>query len=178
MWNSIQAHLICLATHAVCVRNLLQEMTERTIVISGFTRAAHGLMRSNISLSEFAWCSVSCLFTTLPNIQSLDSPAKFQYDTFAKQGLLLPQDAIAMKKINHLRMIHHNVQGLSSKYEEISEWLINSRNITSTILCCSEIWLTHSTCLPSVPGFDLFASPIHSRLNSNLPGSCNFVSTG
>ena len=135
-----------------------------TTVINGFTRAVRGLMTSNIIIFVLSQnlLGVVCPVCLIPSrmFNYLIHLLTFSSGAFTEQGLP-----------------HHNVQGLRSKYEEISEWFHNE--IIHPQFCVA---VKHgSTCLiPPVLGFDLFASPIHSYpnvQNSNLPGSCIFVST-
>jgi len=76
-------------------------------------------------------------------------------------------------------IIHHNVQGLHSKLDDLPEWFTLSVE-KATIFCFSEIWI-HSNSPPVVvPGFQLFTSPFHHRKTTTsgsfLPGSCMFIS--
>ena len=78
-----------------------------------------------------------------------------------------------------VQVVHHNVQGLTSKLCEISQWLHTCFG-SPTVLCCTEIWVKQNCQLITIPGFDMFLSPPLSRPNSNgsqLPGSCMFVSS-
>ena len=75
--------------------------------------------------------------------------------------------------------MHHDVQGLSSKMCEISQWLHTCFG-SPTVLCCSELWVKHNYQPITIPGFDMFMLPFLSHPNFNgsqLPGACMFVSS-
>ena len=75
-----------------------------------------------------------------------------------------------------LCVVHHNVQGLLSKFTEISQRLHISYG-SNLIVCCSETWLQGDK-VPATPGFVSYCSPLLKRLTGKklLPGSCMFVS--
>ena len=91
-------------------------------------------------------------------------------------ALLLPEDLFGGSFTASLRVVHHNVQGLLSKFTEITQWLHLSCN-SNIILCCSETWLKDGS-IPVVPGFTSYCSPLLRRTTGKrpLPGSCLFVS--
>ena len=77
-----------------------------------------------------------------------------------------------MKSFNGIRIVHHNVQGLCYKMDELVEWFhqCNGRDV---IFCFSETWIK-----PNSPhsGFSMLFSPFHSHSSGNLlPGSCIFL---
>ena len=73
------------------------------------------------------------------------------------------------------RIVHHNVQGLLSKMEELSKWF----KLENVIFCFSETWIKPNSPPPDVPGFQMFMSPFQVRSvekpGSYLPGSCVVV---
>ena len=77
-------------------------------------------------------------------------------------------------------IIHHNIQGLHSKLDDLSEWFSLGAG-KGTIFCFGEIWMNSCDPSVSVPGFQLFISPYHfhpdTRSRSLLPGSCMFISS-
>ena len=76
-----------------------------------------------------------------------------------------------------LRIVHHNVQGIHYKLLELSQWFEASAD-SNTIYCFTETWLKpHSSAL-TVPGFEVFTSPLlcrPGRDGSYLPGSCMVI---
>jgi len=76
-----------------------------------------------------------------------------------------------------LKLIHHNVQGLWSKWDDIQEWMAGSGSAGS-IFCFSETWIKPKSLLLQMPGFHAFYSPFLLCPGSQkyLPGSCMFVS--
>ena len=77
-----------------------------------------------------------------------------------------------------LRIVHHNVQGLQSKWLELADWL--RVNISSPVVFCfSETWHGFNSPALAVPGFCLFYSPVLPCKSNNsrrpLPGSGMFV---
>ena len=61
-----------------------------------------------------------------------------------------------------IRVIHHNVQGLHSKMDELSQWFSCCRD-NDVVLCFSELWAKPNGPPVDVPGFKLFMSPIRHR---------------
>ena len=61
-----------------------------------------------------------------------------------------------------IRIIHHNIQGLRSKLDDLSEWF-NLGAGKETIFCFGEIWMNSSDPPVNVTGFQLFISPYHFR---------------
>ena len=78
-----------------------------------------------------------------------------------------------------IRVVHHNIQGLRSKLDDLSEWFTLGAE-KKTIFCFSELWVKPYSPPVSVPGFQLFTSPCHlrprTRSQSFLLGSCIFIS--
>ena len=74
-----------------------------------------------------------------------------------------------------LRLVHHNVQGLYSKWDELSRWTVASPD-SASIFCFSEIWMKPEMTL-HLPGFQSFYSHPLRRPGSHqyLPGSCLFI---
>lgn len=90
--------------------------------------------------------------------------------------LLLPEDLFSGSFTAALRVVHHNVQGLLSKFTDITQWL-HSCHGSNIIVCCSETWLQGGS-IPAIPGFVSYCSPLLERTTGKrpLPGSCLFVS--
>ena len=132
-------------------------------------------MLTFFAMSEFNW---QCLFQVLPHCDLLNDCSMSVSESSApsKDDLLLPMDIISTP-VTGVRVIHHNVRGVLSKFPEIAHWLSSSQN--PTVLCCSETWLGSNDLHPSVAGFDMFCSPVirhPDKTTSILPGSCMFVS--
>ena len=90
--------------------------------------------------------------------------------------LLVPSDIFEESLTADLRVVHHNVQGLLSKFSEIGQWL-NSSHGSNIIICCSETWLLGDK-LPATSGFVSYCSPLLGRPTGKKPllGSCMFIS--
>ena len=92
--------------------------------------------------------------------------------------LLLPEYLFCGSFTASFRAVHHNVtvQGLLSKFTEITQWLHLSCN-SNIILCCSETWLKDGS-IPVLPRFTSYCSPLLRRTTGKraLPGSCLFIS--
>ena len=80
---------------------------------------------------------------------------------------------------SNLRIVHHNVQGLHSKWLEIKCWL-DICGSSPVVFCFSETWCDPTSPVPSVPDFQSFYSPplIYNSGDKcrTLPGSCLIVS--
>ena len=134
-------------------------------------------------LAEFDWLCPLCLFDQLPNTEIInddddDDDFSASADMSFSPDLPSPMDIIG-SPVDGVRIVHHNVRGLLSKFSEVSQWLFEAHN-SPIILCCSETWITVNDLVPNVTGFDTFCSPVLSRPDkpkSVLPGSCIFVST-
>ena len=79
---------------------------------------------------------------------------------------------------SQLRIVHHNVQGLQSKWDDLSDWMAGSAS-SGSVFCFSETWVKPESVLLHMPGFQTLYSPFLLCPGSQkkyLPGSCLFVS--
>ena len=82
--------------------------------------------------------------------------------------------------VTGIKLIHHNIQGLLSKFIDVHEWLEACVN-SASVFCFTETWRKPEISLPSVSGYQVIHSPfIACTCKSNvagrcLPGSCLFV---
>lgn len=125
---------------------------------------------------NFNWQCPSCLFAALPSSGVCDDSRNSSTEDLSSEPALAV-DVLSESFIG-TRIVHHNVQGLFSKMDELSEWFDLGRH-RDIIFCFSEIWIKSDSILPDVPGFSMFMSPHHARPagrpGSYLPGSCIFV---
>ena len=122
-----------------------------------------------ITLDQFDWSCLLCLFDILPPgdvcgdcdiISTLSDSQSIHLDN----SLLLPSDIFEEPLTADLCVVHHNVQGLLSKFTEISQWLHASYG-SNLIVCCSETWLQGDK-VPATPGFVSYCSPLLERLKA------------
>ena len=128
-------------------------------------------------LDEFNWLCPICLFDQLLSSEVIDgNDDGICISADVPLSLPLPIEKISLP-VGGVRVIHHNVRGLLSKFTEISQWLLEAYQ-SPTVLCCSETWITTNDFIPAVAGFDVFCSPALPRPDkprSTFPGSCIFV---
>ena len=125
---------------------------------------------------DFCWQCPSCLFSVLPCTEVCTDdtqPSISSADTAIPSTVDVLEDTFS-----GIQIIHHNIQGLHSKTDELSEWfqLCNGKDV---IFCFSEVWINPDSPPFDVPGFQKMISPFHGRPNNKqgfLPGSCMFVS--
>ena len=129
------------------------------------------------TLSEFDWSCLLCLFDVLPpnNVCNLNTGSGLATPHFDDK-LLLPEGLFGGSFTASLCIVHHNVQGLLSKFIEFTQWLHSCYNL-NIIVCCSETWLRGGS-IPAIPGFVSYCSLLLGRTTGTrpLPGSCLFVS--
>ena len=117
------------------------------------------------------------MFDVLPpdNVCDLSADSGLTVPHF-DDALLLPEDLFSGSSTASLCVVHHNVQGLLSKFTDITQWL-HSCYGSNIIVCCSETWLRGSS-IPVIPGFISYCSPLLEWTTGKrpLPGSCLFVS--
>ena len=91
------------------------------------------------TLSEFNWSCLLYLFDVLPpdNICDVDADSDSEV-TFSHGSLLLPEDLFSGTFTASLCVVHHNVQGLLSKFTDLTQWL-HSCHGSNIIVCCSEM---------------------------------------
>ena len=61
-----------------------------------------------------------------------------------------------------IRILHHNIQGLHSKLDDLSRWFRLGAE-KGTIFCFGEIWMNPHDPSVNIPGFQMFISPYHFR---------------
>ena len=163
--RGIQCDGCCRWTHAVCAgvsEDMWMDMT---------------------SQGEFPWHCPPCLLSQLlfPDTSALDSSvSSISSDDNVDRDLLLISDVLSTPPVR-LRVVHHNVQGLLSKWTDLQGWLSDAAP-SGGIFCFSETWLKPGLPQPQFSGFQAYFSP-HLRHSSScsmqsfLPGSCLFVSS-
>ena len=104
------------------------------------------------TLSEFDWSCLLCLFDVLPpdNVCDLSTGSELAIPHFDDK-LLLPEDLFSGSFTASLHVVHHNVQGLLSKFTEITQWLHSCYDL-NIIVNCSETWLWGGS-IPAIPVF-------------------------
>lgn len=80
---------------------------------------------------------------------------------YLSSELVLPVD-ILCDSFNGIRIVHHNIQGLHSKMDELVEWF-HQCNGRYVIFCFSETWIKPNSPPVEVPGFTWLLSPFHPR---------------
>ena len=117
------------------------------------------------------------MFDVLPpdNVCDLNTGSGLATPHFDDE-LLLPEDLFSGSFTASLRVVHHNVQGLLSKFTEITQWLHLCYDL-NIIVCCSETWLRGGS-IPAISGFVYYCSPLLGWTTGTrpLPVSCLFVS--
>ena len=82
--------------------------------------------------------------------------------------------------LHGIHIIHHNIQGVNSKLDDLSEWFTLGAG-KGNIFCFGEIWMNSCDPPVSIPGFQLFISPYHfhpdTRSRGLLLGSYMFISS-
>ena len=119
----------------------------------------YNLYSQYLSLSEFSWHCPTCLFNVLPDENAFnDLDESMQQSQDVSHDASIPSTIEVLESApNGLQLIHHNVQGLISKPTETAHWL-HTCQLSSTILCCSEIWLKTDSFMLAVDGFEQFNS--------------------
>ena len=69
----------------------------------------------------------------------------------------MPLTKLLSSDVLGLRVVHHNVQGIVSKLDELNLWL-NASGDTATIHCFSETWLKPNSANLIFPGSTTFTS--------------------
>ena len=135
------------------------------------------------SQGEFPWHCPPCLLSQLPfpDTSVLDSSvSSISSDDNVDHDLLLISDVLSTPPVR-LRIVHHNVQGLLSKWTDLQGWLSDAAP-SGEIFCFSDTWLKPGLPQPQFSGFQAYFAP-HLRRSSScsmqsfLPGSCLFVSS-
>ena len=92
-----------------------------------------------ITLDQFDWSCLLCLFNVLPPDDVCDShiisTLSDVHSVNSNDSLLLPSDILKESITADLCVVHHNVQGLLSKFTEISQWF--HINYDSNLIVCS-----------------------------------------
>ena len=86
---------------------------------------------------------------------------------------------VLCSNVTGVRLVHHNIQGLLSKFIDIHELLEACIN-SASVLCFTKTWMKPEIPLPSVSRYQVFHLPFIAR-KSNVagryfPGSCVFFS--
>ena len=127
--------------------------------------------------TDFSWQCPSCLFAALP---SLDISSHSDSDTTLSNSMGDQHSLLELlkDKPRGVRVVHHNVQGLFSKLDELSQWFDACAD-SATVFAFSEVWLRPGGPAITVPGYSVYTSPFLCRpgkASSYLPGSCLIVS--
>lgn len=85
-------------------------------------------------------------------------------------GISLTVDALC-DDFTGIRIVHHNIQGLRSKLDDLSEWFGLSAG-KATIFCFGEIWVKPSDPPVNVTVFQLFIFPYHFRPDTRCQRIC------
>ena len=95
--------------------------------------------KSYLSQDSFSWHCPLCLFHVLPNCDVLSCDGSFDADmsSFGEPAPLQPSIVESLNIGGGVQVVHHNVQGLSSKLCEVSQWLHTCFG-SLTIFCCTE----------------------------------------
>ena len=124
--------------------------------------------------SQFSWHCPSCLFSELPSVDvvELDTPTSQSYFS-SFESIPLTVD------VSGLCIVHHNVQGIHSKMDDLISWF-NVCSGKNVVLYFTEIWMIPTSPLLTVPGYQIFTSPIYKQCagkksSSYLPGLSIFV---
>ena len=151
-------------------------------------RVGHDFYAELQDKSEFSWQCPSCLFSVLPSfdvcddLQSVNNQCTDSHnDSKVTPDDMNDKDSILLVLKDNpsgLRIVHHNVQGLCSKSDELSLWFSNCVK-TATIFCFTEVWLRPGSPDVTVPGYTVYTTPMlccPSKASSYLPGSCLIIS--
>lgn len=120
--------------HALCC-DMCQRWTHATC--GGVSTKQYSDMASQ---EEFPWCCPSCLLSELllynedGNDTSVDIIIEDHSD-----DLPITSDVLCIPCFG-LRFVHHNVQGLWSKWDDLSRWMAASVDSVG-VFCFSEIWM-------------------------------------
>ena len=82
-------------------------------------------------LEEYLWCCPSCLLLKLlfPDGDIPDTSVDVVVEDHSGD-LQLAFDELCVP-YSKLRLVHHNVQGLGSKWDELSQWMVASADSAS-----------------------------------------------
>ena len=108
----------------------------------------------------------------------LETSNSYDHDVSADSGddLGIVSD-VRCVPCSRLRLIHHNVQGLQSKWDDFRECMAGCA-ASGNIFCYSETWIKPESVLMQIPGFQAFYSPFlrSGSQRKFLPGSYLFAS--
>ena len=82
-----------------------------------------------------------------------DSFAEYNDSCVGDSGVCLSTVDLLGSVVKGVRIVHHNVQGINSKWFEASA-------DSNTIYCFTETWLKLHSSMLTVPGFAVFVSPL------------------
>ena len=116
------------------------------------------------------------LTSVLPSFDALfdGSPTTTSETSFIND--ILPTELLS-SDVPGLRIVHHNIQGIVSKVDELNMWF-NASADSATIYCLSETWLKSNSPNLTFPGFTTFTSPFPchpGRERHYLPSSCMMI---
>ena len=127
------------------------------------------LCMGSCRLRTLSWHCPSCLFAELPVTEVIDCDVECFGSSVDKDLLPLTVEVLG-EPFRGLRVLHHNVQGLHSKMDELSQWF-SSFACKDAVLCFTETWVKPDNPPITIPGFRILLSPFIHR-----PGECR--STG
>lgn len=110
---------------------------------------------------DFFWCCPPCLLVQLPfsTDDSFNAPlSSIDVSTDYDDSLPIISDVLCVP-CSKLRLVHHNVQGLRSKWDDLSDWMAKSA-VSGAIFCFSEIWMKSEMMQLQMPRYQAFYSPL------------------
>ena len=98
----------------------------------------------------FSWLCPLCLFAELPATEVIDCDVRSPETSIDEDMLPLTVEVLEVA-FRGLRVLHHNVQGLHSKLDELSQWF-SSFASKDVVLCFSETWVKPDNPSITIPG--------------------------
>ena len=128
---------------------------------------------------------LSCLFLKLPScvapdLSQLGCTVELSYSNDSDTIEMFPIITdVLCSNVTGVRLVHHNIQGLLSKFIDIHKLLEACIN-SVRVFCFTKTWMKPEILLSSVSGYQVFHLAFIARKSNvagrYLPGSCKFIS--
>ena len=104
-----------------------------------------------LQVKDTSWQCPSCLLAELPATEVIDCDVESLGTSVDADILLLTLEVLG-EPFHGLWVPHHNVQGLHSKMDELSQWF-SSCACKDAVLCFTETWVKSDNPPITIPGF-------------------------
>lgn len=111
-----------------------------------------GLYRELQVQAQFSWHCPSCFFAALPTKEVSDCSTQSPIKSCDFDSIPLTVDVLE-ESFFGIRVIHHNVQGLHSKMNELPNGFLVVKTMMCMVLCFSKLWVKPDSPPVDVPAW-------------------------